>query len=684
MKISQKLIIAFVGAGMLPAATIGTVAWLATDSMFEDVAENYTTYAKDLSEKVDRNIFERYGDVQAFGLNTVIQDRESWFKPSAQNAISKVMDQYVDTYDLYALTILVDTEGKVIAVNSHDQDGKPIDTAFVYDTNFAEQGWFRDALAGKFYTKPGSTLTGTVVEPYYLDPLAQRAGASDGISIGLSAPVRDDDGKIIAVWHNVARFDLVTEIFQATYDQLKDHGLASAELTLLDEQGNVLLDFDPAGNTIEAHDPTKAMANLANSGLPAAIELKDHKAGYFAENMNAHKKIVQTAGFAPCDGALGFPGMPWGLMVRVPIDEAMAGPNSVRVEVATSVAIGLVVIPILGWLIARTLTRPITKLADRMKDIAQGEGDLTQRVDEARSDELGTLGKYFNAFVARVQGLMKEVASSAEQVTAAATEIAASAEEMASGLTRQEEQANQVSAAVEQMSSTVSDVARKSEEASKAAGASRSDAEDGSRVVTDTISEMAAISEEVNNSAKSVNDLGAKGEKIGQIIEVINSIADQTNLLALNAAIEAARAGEHGRGFAVVADEVRKLAERTTKATEEVAGSIREIQEGTVGAVKLIEAGSTRVTKGVELASGAGQALGRITQSSDGLTGMVQSIAAAMEEQSAATAQITRAVENIASVTRESSQGASQASQAAAQLSQQAEHMLGLVGRFKI
>ena len=194
----------------------------------------------------------------------------------------------------------------------------------------------------------------------------------------------------------------------------------------------------------------------------------------------------------------------------------------------------------------------------------------------------------------------------------------------------------------------------------------------------------AGIRQAVDASATTIRELESSTAEIGRIVTVIHDIASQTNLLALNAAIEAARAGEEGRGFAVVADEVRKLAERTTKATEEVARSIREIQDGTVGAVKLIEAGSQRVTKGVELANGAGQALGRITQSSDGLTGMVQSIAAATEQQSAAAEEISRRVEQIAVVTRESSEGAGQASQAAAQLSVQAERLQSLVNRFKV
>jgi len=154
MKIGQKLIVAFAFAGLIPALTIGTVAWLATDQMFNETAENYSTYAHDLSEKIDRNIFERYGDVQAFGLNRVVDERESWYQKGADNSIARAMNQYVDTYDVYALTILVDRDGKVIAVNDRNQDGNLIQTDFIYDINFANEQWFRDAMSGRFYTKP--------------------------------------------------------------------------------------------------------------------------------------------------------------------------------------------------------------------------------------------------------------------------------------------------------------------------------------------------------------------------------------------------------------------------------------------------------------------------------------------------------------------------------------------------
>ncbi len=338
----------------------------------------------------------------------------------------------------------------------------------------------------------------------------------------------------------------------------------------------------------------------------------------------------------------------------------------------------------LVFLLRGMLTRPLNATIAMIKDVATGDGDLTKRLDLNRSDEIGKLGHWFDMFLQNLHGIISQMRDSSQAVASAATEIAASADEMAEGLQTQEQQTQQVAAAVEELSQSVTEVAAKSADATKASEESQHLAEDGGKIVSSTIEEMRGIATEVRGSAETINALGVQSEKIGEIIAVINDIADQTNLLALNAAIEAARAGEHGRGFAVVADEVRKLAERTTTATEEVSSSIIGIQKETTSAVTLIEAGSERVGRGVELAGEAGSALTSIVGGSENLQSMVQDIAAAANQQSAASGEIARAVEGIDSITRQSSQGASQSAQAAGDLAHQAEQLQALVSKFKL
>ncbi len=359
---------------------------------------------------------------------------------------------------------------------------------------------------------------------------------------------------------------------------------------------------------------------------------------------------------------------------------AKAGSTTVILWIFCS---GTVLLCISGLLIRKLITRPITKMVERFRDIAEGEGDLTQRVNASRKDEIGQLGKWFNEFVEKVHDLIASVAVAADEVTNASSQIASANEEKAQGMGDQNQQITQISAAVEQMSASVVEVARKSAEAAGRSQESGQIAEQGGEVVSQTVDDMKMISQAVASSAASVSELGKRGEQIGQIIEVINDIADQTNLLALNAAIEAARAGEHGRGFAVVADEVRKLADRTTKATEEIGESIKAIQTETDQAVGRMNKGTQQVSEGVERASQAGQSLEQIVSAAQDVSGMVQSIAAAAEQQSAAGEQVSRSVQTVSTVTRQVSEGAGQAAQSATTLSEKAQELRGLVNRFK-
>ncbi len=363
--------------------------------------------------------------------------------------------------------------------------------------------------------------------------------------------------------------------------------------------------------------------------------------------------------------------------------QAEANAASMRVKAVSVSGVAFMVALGVGLVLVRSLTRAIGRVLDVLQRVANG--DLTaDALGMTTSDEMGELGRATDTMSAALRSLVRDVTSSASEVAGAATEIAASSEEIAQGTTQQAEQVTQISSAIEEMSASIVEVARKSSEAATSAGDSGRIAQEGNKVVEETIVGMQSIDDAVSASATSVAELGKRGEQIGKIVEVINDIADQTNLLALNAAIEAARAGEHGRGFAVVADEVRKLADRTTKATDEIAESIQAIQGETNEAVQRMNAGTEQVKTGVEHARQAGDSLAKIVTSASEVAQMVQSIAAAAEEQSAASEQVSRNIESISSVVQQTNEGTQQAASAAASLSQKAEHLQQLVARFRV
>ncbi len=404
----------------------------------------------------------------------------------------------------------------------------------------------------------------------------------------------------------------------------------------------------------------------------------DGKQGY------AHFKSLDgqpaLVAYAPVD----IDGLEWSVVAEMQLVEVTSEAHSLGVQMLTWGGGLAALFGVMAWLVSKKLVQPINDLIARLKDIAEGDADLTQKVDEDRNDELGELGRWFNVFVDRIHDTIAQASEVSVEVLDTAKDIASTTDSMARGLEEQKNQTTQVAAGVEEMSATVLEVARRSSEASDAATAAGERAGAGGGVVKRTVTTIGAIADVVNDSAAAVGQLGRRAEEIGQVINVINDIADQTNLLALNAAIEAARAGEHGRGFAVVADEVRKLAERTTQATEEVSQSIKAIQTETGSAVERMNQGTGRVQEGVQCAEEAGGSLDSIVESAHDVAEVIRGIAAATEQQSQAADDMSRSVESITQVTRASAQGATQMAGSADDLRQRSERLRSLLADFKV
>jgi methyl-accepting chemotaxis protein len=326
--------------------------------------------------------------------------------------------------------------------------------------------------------------------------------------------------------------------------------------------------------------------------------------------------------------------------------------------------------------------QPLKDLAEKAEMIAAG--DLTVDIVGTSNDEVGQLSSSFMSMVERLRGTIGRLVEASAAVASASAEISASTEEMAAGAREQTSQVTAVAASVEHLSRTTADNSKGAVSTAESARGARASAEEGGKVVEQSVQSMKRIAQVVQVSAETVRTLGRSSAQIGQIISVIDDIADQTNLLALNAAIEAARAGEQGRGFAVVADEVRKLAERTTTATKEIADMIQKIQNDTGEAVRSMEQGTTEVDNGIKLADAAGSSLRGIVSMSQTVTDMVAQIASASELQASASEQISKSVDGISSVARETATGIQQIARTAEDLNRLTENLQELIGQFRL
>ncbi len=312
------------------------------------------------------------------------------------------------------------------------------------------------------------------------------------------------------------------------------------------------------------------------------------------------------------------------------------------------------------------------------------EGDLKHPIVAKRNNEISSIIISINSLQSTMRNIISQISLTSEQVAVASRQVHSNADCIASGTDDAATQTNTIAVASEEMAATSSDIARNCVNAAQNSNSASDTAQSGAEVVRQTIQGMELIAGRVKDAAKTVEDLGARSDQIGEIIGTIEDIADQTNLLALNAAIEAARAGEQGRGFAVVADEVRALAERTTRATREIAEMIKAIQKETKGAVAAIDDSVAEVDRGRGLSIKSGEALSQIIDKTSEVTMQINQIVTAAEQQTATTGEISNNIQRVTAVIRQSAAGATETAAAAATLSSQSEQLQRLVGQFKL
>lgn len=380
----------------------------------------------------------------------------------------------------------------------------------------------------------------------------------------------------------------------------------------------------------------------------------------------------------------GLPSANWYIGLSVDRDKAFAMLSTFRTSavIATLVAV-VIIIGLLGLLI-RVLMQPLLTMTRAMEDIAEGEGDLTKRLSIHSDDEFGILGKAFNRFVERIHGSIREVSSATEQVNEVALRVISASNSSMANSDEQSNRTNSVAAAINELGAAAQEIAGNAAQASQHASSARLLAEEGQQVVERNIAAMNRLSDLIVTSSAHIETLNSKTVNIGQILEVITSISQQTNLLALNAAIEAARAGEAGRGFAVVADEVRNLAHRTQESAQQVQTMIEELQVGARESVDTMSQSQRHSQDSMQIANQAGERLDSVTVRIGEIDGMNQSVATATEEQTAVVDSINMDINEINMLNQEGVENLQATLRACSDLEQQATRLKHLVGSFRI
>ena len=368
--------------------------------------------------------------------------------------------------------------------------------------------------------------------------------------------------------------------------------------------------------------------------------------------------------------------------VEMAEESAVETQSAANMILISTVVIAVIVSVLLGIILSSSITKPVAMLAEASKKMA--EGDLTQKVKVTTSDEIGAMAHSFNEMSEKMREMMKEIRDSSSNLATASEQISSSTEELAAGADNQSRQSSDIASAIEEMATSVQGTftnAQKSLEISKSTSET---AAEGNNIVRKTMTGMNRIEQSVSDTAAKVENLGARSKEIGKIVGVIKDIAAQTNLLALNAAIEANRAGEHGRGFEVVAEEIRKLAEKSAESTLQITDIVGEIQSETDGAVDAMKSVTKEVESGTNLSNETGEALQKIISQVNETVSSIELVAEASKQQASVSDEVAASMESISTIVKESASSSEEIAQTAQELARLGDNLQKMTGKFNI
>ncbi|AZD09322.1 Methyl-accepting chemotaxis sensor/transducer protein [Pseudomonas chlororaphis] len=527
--------------------------------------------------------------------------------------------------------------------------------------------------ANAWFTCPRSTLKPCVIEPYFY--------VIDGQNVLMTSIVFPllVNGKVIASLSVDINLNSLQSVSQQASKELYD---GQTTVSIISPVGLL------AGYSADASKLSQRLDQLDKTNGGELIRLLS--ASTQTQSLHNDNVLKVLAPFTPIPG-----GKPWGVLLQVP-ERVLVGPaealknqldQSNKAGTLVELGLGLLAAVIgllLVWLMARSVTRPILGVARMLEDIASGEGDLTRRLAYDKKDELGQLAGWFNRFLDKLQPIIAEVKRSVQDARGTADQSSAIATQTSAGMEQQYRQVDQVATASHEMSATAQDVARSAAQAAQAARDADQATRQGLSVIDRTTASIDHLAADMSTAMTQVEGLAANSEKIGSVLEVIRAIAEQTNLLALNAAIEAARAGEAGRGFAVVADEVRNLARRTQESVEETRQVIEQLQSGTQEVVGSMGNSHRQAQGSVEQVGQAVTALRQIGDAVTVISDMNLQIASAAEEQSAVAEEINNNVATIRDVTESLSEQANESARVSQSLNSLANQQQSLMDQFRV